>query len=218
MRRRIALLGLGLALVAVAAGRVALRRAPGPDAGPAVTAAVTPPDAPGGGCTVARVIDGDTLDVVCGGTADRVRLLRIDTPERGRPGYRGATAALAGLVLGAEVRLEPETPGVPERDRYGRLLAYVFAGGRNVNVEMVRAGWSRFWTRYGEGRFAAEFERAERQARRVAAPPAAPDCLPRAGCCRVCSRGKACGDSCISRSSTCRKSPGCACDAAEVCP
>ena len=31
-------------------------------------------------------------------------------------------------------------------------------------------------------------------------------------CCKVCRKGKACGNSCISRSETCHKSPGCACD------
>ncbi|HSC87553.1 MAG TPA: hypothetical protein VLC09_09800 [Polyangiaceae bacterium] len=33
-----------------------------------------------------------------------------------------------------------------------------------------------------------------------------------AACCKVCSAGKACGDSCISRQKTCHKAPGCACD------
>ncbi len=32
------------------------------------------------------------------------------------------------------------------------------------------------------------------------------------GCCKVCRKGKACGNSCISRSYTCHKGPGCACD------
>ncbi len=32
------------------------------------------------------------------------------------------------------------------------------------------------------------------------------------GCCKTCSKGKACGDSCISREKTCRKGQGCACD------
>ncbi len=35
-----------------------------------------------------------------------------------------------------------------------------------------------------------------------------------AACCKTCRKGKACGDSCISRTKTCRKPPGCACDAA----
>lgn len=41
---------------------------------------------------------------------------------------------------------------------------------------------------------------------------AAPGLLQPAACCRVCKKGKACGNSCISKSKTCRKSPGCACD------
>jgi hypothetical protein len=36
--------------------------------------------------------------------------------------------------------------------------------------------------------------------------------IPVQGCCKVCSKGKACGDSCISRSKTCHKGRGCACD------
>lgn len=42
-------------------------------------------------------------------------------------------------------------------------------------------------------------------------------CTPRSECCKVCSKGKACGDSCISRSYTCRKAKGCACDSEDVC-
>ncbi len=41
---------------------------------------------------------------------------------------------------------------------------------------------------------------------------AAPGLLQPAACCKVCKKGKACGDSCISKSKTCRKAPGCACD------
>lgn len=48
-------------------------------------------------------------------------------------------------------------------------------------------------------------------------PPVDDDCTPRSECCRVCDKGKACGDSCISRKLTCRKDDGCACDAADVC-
>jgi ankyrin repeat protein len=51
--------------------------------------------------------------------------------------------------------------------RSGRLLAYLFADGKNVNVEMVRRGWSRFDTRWGEGRFAPAFRAAEREAERA---------------------------------------------------
>ena len=46
-------------------------------------------------------------------------------------------------------------------------------------------------------------------------PPS--DCIPRSQCCKVCSKGKACGNSCIRATYTCRKGRGCACDSYEVC-
>ncbi len=114
---------------------------------------------------VVRVIDGDTLVVLRGGVTERVRLLRIDAPERNEPGYRESKEALRSLLKGREVVIEFERPRLEKRDRYGRLLAYVLADGVNVNVEMVRLGRARFWTKYGAGRLADEFRRAEAEAR-----------------------------------------------------
>ena len=96
-----------------------------------------------------RVIDGDTLvarPASGGGRAQKVRLLRVDTPERDEAGYREAARALASLLGKGDIRLEDEVPGRRRRGNYGRLLAYVFVGDLNVNVELVRLGWSRFWT------------------------------------------------------------------------
>jgi micrococcal nuclease len=121
-----------------------------------------------GPCALRRVIDGDTLDVVCDGEPQRVRLLRVDTPEREEPGYAAATAALRRLVAAGELRLVLEVADEPVRDRHGRLLAYAYAGGRNLNVELVRLGWSAFDSRFGEGRFARAFEAAEHEARAAA--------------------------------------------------
>lgn len=42
-------------------------------------------------------------------------------------------------------------------------------------------------------------------------------CVPRSECCKVCSTGKACGNTCISRAKNCHKGRGCACDADELC-
>jgi hypothetical protein len=42
-------------------------------------------------------------------------------------------------------------------------------------------------------------------------------CTSRSTCCKVCDKGKACGNSCISRRYVCHKGHGCACDSAEVC-
>lgn len=43
------------------------------------------------------------------------------------------------------------------------------------------------------------------------------ECVPEAECCRICRKGKACGDSCIQVLLTCRKGDGCACNEWEVC-
>lgn len=45
----------------------------------------------------------------------------------------------------------------------------------------------------------------------LSAPMSLP-AVPVQGCCKRCSKGKACGDSCIARDKTCHKGPGCACD------
>ncbi len=120
-------------------------------------------------CRAERVWDGDTLDVRCDRAVERVRLLRIDTPEHDEPGYAAARDALERLVRGKPLRLEGERPLDLERDRYGRQLAYLYADGTLVNVEMVRRGCSRFYTRYGRGRLASLFEHAQREAASAAA-------------------------------------------------
>jgi hypothetical protein len=42
-------------------------------------------------------------------------------------------------------------------------------------------------------------------------------CVPREQCCKVCSKGKACGNTCIRRAYECHQGRGCACNEAEVC-
>jgi micrococcal nuclease len=118
-------------------------RAERPSAPSAATSRPAPPmpEPPGGTipCTIARVVDGDTVECA-GGT--RVRLLLIDAPERDQGPY-GATAtrALRALVpVGTRAALELD---IQQRDRYGRLLAYVYApDGRMANEEMVRGGYA----------------------------------------------------------------------------
>jgi micrococcal nuclease len=116
---------------------------------------------------VTRIIDGDTLGINYHGQQERIRHLRINTPERKRPGFQEATDAITSLIGGRAVRLEFEEPRRLERGFYGRILAYIFVDDTNINVEMVRAGWSRFWTKYGAGKYADEFQRAENEAREL---------------------------------------------------
>ena len=117
-----------------------------------------------GPCEVTHVTDGDTLNVRCNGRKERVRMLQIDTPERGEPLYEEAGAALEALIAGRSVLLER---GPEQRDAYGRVLATVFVDGENLNLAMIRDGWSPYFDRYGAGAYAREFADAERTARKV---------------------------------------------------
>jgi micrococcal nuclease len=83
---------------------------------------------------VTKIIDGDTI-VVSGG--ETVRLLGMDTDERGYPCYTSAKKRLENLALGKEVTLER---GEENKDQYGRLLRYIFLENNNVNVQLVREG------------------------------------------------------------------------------
>lgn len=88
---------------------------------------------------VVEVTDGDTLVVEVGGREERVRLIGINTPERGECFADEATAALAGLVEGGEVRLVVDQS---DRDDYGRLLRDVYVGDTFVNEDLVRDGFA----------------------------------------------------------------------------
>ena len=119
---------------------------------------------------VVRVVDGDTIRVRVGDRTERVRYIGVDTPESVKPGIpvqcyaKRAAAANAALVAGREVRLVGD---VEHRDRYGRLLAYVYRAddGAFVNAMLVRGGYARTLTIAPNVAHAAEFAALARAAR-----------------------------------------------------
>ena len=113
---------------------------------------------------VARVIDGDTIELVGG---RRVRLVQIDTPEKHDECYGDAASALTRRLLppGTRVRIEQD-PSLDQVDRFQRKLAYVWKGGEDVNVTLVREGAAGVWFYGGRrGRHASELLQAGEQAR-----------------------------------------------------
>jgi micrococcal nuclease len=129
-----------------------------------------PASAPGA-ATVAHVVDGDTIRVRIAGRDERVRLIGIDTPESVKPGTPVQCFALAAsartkalLPEGTAVRLVRDAE---ERDRYGRLLAYVYRArdGMFVNLELVRGGYAVALTIPPNVAHADEFVAAARDAR-----------------------------------------------------
>lgn len=83
------------------------------------------------------MIDGDTFTVKIGRAIESVRLIGVNTPEVGERGYAEAKAIAKGLLDGRIVKMEPDKAN---RDRYGRLLRYVWVNGKFVNRELVRLG------------------------------------------------------------------------------
>lgn len=117
---------------------------------------------------VVRVVDGDTILVQVDGRIERVRYLGVNTPElhhpaRGEePGGREAWAVNRELVAGRTVRLELD---LQTRDRYGRLLAYVWVGPLMVNAELVRRGYAQVMTVPPNLRYQELLRRLQREAR-----------------------------------------------------
>jgi len=118
--------------------------------------------------TVVRVVDGDTIHVRIGARVEKVRYIGVNTPEvhhptRGEePGGREAAEVNRRLVEGQAVRLELD---VQERDRYGRLLAYVWIGDLMINAELVRLGYAQVMTIPPNVRYQEVFLKLQREAR-----------------------------------------------------
>lgn len=166
--------------------------------------------------TLVKVVDGDTIDVKLeNGAQERIRLIGIDTPERGETCFSEATDRLKALLAGEQVTLKKDKS---ERDRYGRLLRYVCsADGIFTEGRLVREGLAVPYRYYPDVYYADYLQELGAEATANAT-----GCLfetamrnsSAAGtaCCLICRNGKACGDSCIPADVTCRLKTGCACD------
>ncbi len=108
---------------------------------------------------VTKVVDGDTI-VIEGG--QRVRLLNIDTRERGENCYKEAKEILEDLVLLKNVSLERD---VDDKDRYGRLLRHVYVGNLSVNLQLVKEGLAVAYIYEPNIKYVQEFRTAEEEAK-----------------------------------------------------
>jgi len=114
---------------------------------------------------VTRVIDGDTIEIAGG---ERIRYLGIDTPETVDPrrpvGCFGheASAKNKELVERKYVRLEKD---ITERDKYGRLLRYVYVQDRFVNLELVTGGYAVIYTFPPDVKYQEKLLAAQKEAR-----------------------------------------------------
>ena len=89
--------------------------------------------------TVYRVIDGDTFVTNKG---DKVRMIGIDAPEL--PSLDGIKSKmyLYDLIKGKTITLQKDN-NLHNKDKYGRLLRYVYLNGQDVNLLMLKQGYAK---------------------------------------------------------------------------
>jgi micrococcal nuclease len=98
--------------------------------------------------TIAKNVDGDTVDINLNGRIEKVRMLCVDTPETHHPrlgvqpfGPEASDYTKKILSVGTKVEIEP---GIGEgRDKYGRLLAYIYVNGKMFNEMLLEQGLAR---------------------------------------------------------------------------
>lgn len=103
---------------------------------------------------ITRIIDGDTIETMEG----KVRLLGINTPENNQPYYKSARDYLNNYE---NLEIEVYTR---EKDRYGRILGYVYYKNKNLNQEILRLGLGHLYY-YNKDSFYNDLKKAEKKAR-----------------------------------------------------
>ncbi len=113
--------------------------------------------------TVSQFIDGDTVEIAMNGHYEKIRLVGVDTPETHKPNtpvqcYGPAASAYTKTVLtNQKIRLVSDELST-DRDRYGRLLRYIYLpDGTNFNERLIQTGHA-FYYPYFPFTKSAEFE------------------------------------------------------------
>jgi len=86
--------------------------------------------------TVTRIIDGDNVEL---STGESVRLYGINCPEKNKPLFQEAINLTTKLALNQEIKIEYQ-PNY-KKDKWDRILGYVFIEDTNLNVELVKSGF-----------------------------------------------------------------------------
>ncbi len=105
------------------------------------------------------VIDGDTIEVLRDGKAQRIRLDGIDCPEKGDDFSNKAKQFTSSLVFGKVVEVRGK-----EYDRYNRLVARVLVDGQDISVALAQAGLAWHYTKYSSDPVLARAENVARSA------------------------------------------------------
>lgn len=122
---------------------------------------------------VLRIIDGDTIEVNRNGVSEKVRLIGVNTPETVDPRKKvecfgkEASRFVAGILTGTLVSLEVDA-SQGDRDRYGRLLRYVYLPDDTLlNKTIIAEGYGYEYTYNVPYRYMNDFKEAQRIAQKL---------------------------------------------------
>ena len=107
---------------------------------------------------VERVVDGDTVVL---NNSEKVRFICINTPEKNEDGYIEATNFLKDTLLNKTVLLVKDTT---DKDKYGRLLRYVYLNGTLVNSLIAEKGFGKSFPYAPDIKLCDEIKKAEEEA------------------------------------------------------
>ena len=115
---------------------------------------------------VEKIYDGDTIGVFISGHFEKIRLIGIDAPEMDqRPWGRKAKDCIKSLISATDSKIFLEYD-IVRRDKYGRILAYIWTQDRKmINEEMVKKGCAVLFTFPPNVRYAERFRAAQKTAR-----------------------------------------------------
>ena len=103
-----------------------------------------------------KVLDGDTVEVLHNGKAERIRLAQIDCPEKNQPFSQAAKRYVLDVAAHKIVTVQVETV-----DRYGRTVGEVFLpDGSNLNKQIVGAGFAWQYKKYSKDTEYSDLEKS----------------------------------------------------------
>ncbi|NEX14133.1 MAG: nuclease [Prosthecochloris sp.] len=117
-------------------------------------------DTQSGDYTVLHVADGDSFTLTKEREEVEIRLFGIDCPERKQPFYRKAERFTRTVLREGEIRFT-----AVDRDRYGRVIAWVYVDSLCLNEELLRNGLAWHYKRYSDDANLARLEDSARTAK-----------------------------------------------------
>ncbi len=118
---------------------------------------------------VLDIIDGDTIEIKYNKNIERVRLIGIDTPESKNPDkskniIQGKTASeyMKKILNNKLINIEFD---IQERDKYGRLLLYIYLNNEMINEKLLKEGYARLATYLPNVKYVDKFINAQKYAR-----------------------------------------------------